>query len=195
MALELNRLFVALWPGTAVRDACSDAARGLRMRMQPTGRAIPPDQFHLTLSFLGDAVSAEAETRLRALLGQVRVTPFRLTLDYASCFRESRVHWWLGCRNSPAELTTLHIQLRDAVHRAGITPDRARFVPHLTLQRDAGTPLPQTPVTPINWDVESFTLARSRIDLPAPQYDQLEHWTLRAPELAEPAGGQMPLNF
>ncbi|HEY1078089.1 MAG TPA: RNA 2',3'-cyclic phosphodiesterase [Fontimonas sp.] len=194
MALELNRLFLALWPNAAVRDACSDAARSLRMRMQPSGRAIPPEQFHLTLTFLGNAVDAAAESRLRALLGQVRVSPFRLSLDYASCFRDG-AHWWLGCRHSPPELATLHIQLRDAVHRAGITPDRARFVPHLTLQRDAGMLLPQTAVTPIGWDVESFTLARSRIDLPAPQYDQLEHWTLRAAETAAPAGGQMPLNF
>ncbi len=193
--MQVNRLFLALWPNDAVRSACTDVARKLRMRMQPSGRAIPSEQLHMTLVFLGNSVSADAEARLRELVGQVRVTPFHLSLDHASCFRDNRVYWWLGCRNSPAELTTLHGELRDAAHRSGITPDRARFVPHVTLQRDAGMPLPQTPVTPIGWDADTIVLARSRIDLPSPQYELIDQWPLRAPEPVAPAGGQIPLDF
>ena len=71
----MNRLFVALRPPAAVRDALLDATEGVeRARWQDE------DQLHLTLRFVGE-VDAPIANDLAAALGQVDAAPFDL-LDY-----------------------------------------------------------------------------------------------------------------
>ncbi len=190
MPIEVNRLFFALWPTDAVRAACAEAARTLRMRMQPLGHPIPAERYHITLLFLGDRVSPQREAALRQAAGLVRAPPFRLELDHAGSFRKARIPWWLGTRHPPEAATRLHDLLRDAALRVQLAPERTRFVPHLTVLRDAGTPLPPTQVAPIVWDVDQFVLVRSRIDRSPVEYELLERWPLRAS--ADPAPDPQP---
>ncbi|SFF39291.1 2'-5' RNA ligase [Fontimonas thermophila] len=190
----INRLFFALWPSAAVRQACAEAARGLRMRMQPTGYLSPPDRYHITLLFLGDFVPADKEAAARQAASLVRSPPFALRLDQAGSFRNRAIPWWLGMRELPPQLERLHERLRDAMLRVGVTPDRMRFVPHLTVVRDAGKPLPPTPVTPIDWAVDEFVLVRSRLDRNPVEYELLGRWPLTgAPDEGAAAPDQLAL--
>lgn len=190
----INRLFFALWPTDAVRSACADAARGLRMRMQPTGYLSKPDRYHITLLFLGDTVPAAKEAAARQAASLVRSPPFTLRLDHAGSFRNRQIPWWLGARELPAELERLYERLRDAMLRADVTPDRMKFVPHLTVVRDAGKPLPATPITPIEWKVEEFVLVRSRLDRNPVEYELIGRWPLTGvPDNSGPEPDQLAL--
>jgi 2'-5' RNA ligase len=184
---ELNRLFFALWPTEAVRRAADEAARGLRMKMQPGGYLSAPERYHVTLLFLGDTVPAAQEAAARAAAAKLRAAPFELQLDLASSFPRNReIPWWLGPRETPAALSAFYEALREQMVAGGVTPERLRFVPHLTILRNARLALPPTPITPIPWRVDEFVLVRSRLDLKPVEYELLERWPLRGAEPPPP---------
>ncbi|MES0872543.1 RNA 2',3'-cyclic phosphodiesterase [Sinimarinibacterium thermocellulolyticum] len=189
-----NRLFFALWPDEATRAACAEAARVLRLRMQPRGAPSVAQRYHLTLLFLGDDVPEVAETAARQVASHVRARPFTLRLDHAGSFRNREVPWWLGSREPPPALSTLHERLREALLRARVPVQPMRFSPHLTIHRDAGAPLPPTLIQPIEWPVRDFVLIRSHIGRAPVVYEQVGCWPLDpdAPEAAA-GGGQMRL--
>lgn len=189
MSVEPNRLFFALWPDDAVRAAAAAAARRLRVRLPPGGRPSPPERYHITLQFLGSTVPAHEQAAVVEAAARVRAVPFVLRLDQAGSFRARSIPWWLGCREVPAELGRLHEQLRDSLRRIQVSGDRTRFIPHLTIQRDARQSLPPTPIAPIDWHVEDFVLVRSRLDLNPVAYEVIGRWPLRT----EPDAGQLAL--
>jgi 2'-5' RNA ligase len=195
--MEPNRLFFALWPNDAVRAACHAAARQLNIRMPSGGYLSAAERYHITLLFLGDHVpKAQEEAALRAA-ALVRAAPFSLTLDHASSFRNREIPWWLGARTTPAALTTFYGRLRDAMVQANVSLERMRFVPHLTVVRNAKLALPPTPVDAIAWDVTEFALIRSRLDRKPVSYEVLGTWPLAGsadePEAAPAAPPQLSL--
>jgi 2'-5' RNA ligase len=197
--MEPNRLFFALWPGEAVRAACQAAARQLNIRMPSGGYLSKPERYHITLLFLGDRVlPAHQDAALKAA-ALVHAPPFTLTLDHASSFRNREIPWWLGARTLPPELNTLYARLRDAMVQANVPLERMRFVPHLTIARNAKLALPPTPIEPIAWDVGEFALIRSRLDLQPVRYDVLGRWPLDGgadtPPSPAPVRAQLDLGF
>lgn len=199
--MQLNRLFFALWPTETVRAQCHDAARQLAVRLQSGGRRSSPELYHLTLLFLGDQVSPQREAAALRAAATVLSPPFTLTLDHAGSFRNQSIPWWLGTRETPPALHTLHERLREAMLRAAVPPERMKFVPHLTIVRDAAQSLPPTPVAPIDWAVEEFVLIRSRLDLRPAQYEVLGRWPLdpnaplAVPATPPPPPPQLDLGF
>ncbi|MGH8445133.1 MAG: RNA 2',3'-cyclic phosphodiesterase [Solimonas sp.] len=187
--MEPNRLFFALWPGEAVRVACHGAAKQLNIRMPSGGYLSAPERYHITLLFLGDHVPKPQEDAALRAAALVRAAPFGLTLDQASSFRNREIPWWLGARTTPAALTQFYGRLRDTMVQANVSLERMRFVPHLTVVRNAKLPLPPTPIEPIAWDVAEFALIRSRLDRKPVSYEVLGSWPLNgsAEELPAPA--------
>jgi 2'-5' RNA ligase len=57
----VSRLFVAAWPPADVVDAL----RGVVVPDEPNVRWVPPEQWHVTLRFLGDADPADVADALR----------------------------------------------------------------------------------------------------------------------------------
>lgn len=186
--LKLNRLFFAIWPDEAVRRACTETARELRLKMQPAGYLTNPERYHITLLFLGDTVPPEQERAAIEAAGRVRLAPFRFHLDVASSFRGKQGLWWLGTRENPPELTRLYEQLHEALMSIRVVPERMRFVPHLAVLREARKPLPPTAIGAIDWPVTHFVLVRSRLDLQPPHYEILERWPLASEPAGSPAG-------
>lgn len=188
MPAELNRLFFALWPDDDVRNACTQAARDLKIRMQPTGYLSAAQRYHMTLLFLGDHVAADKEAAARQAAAAVRAAPFELKLDHAGSFRNNRqIPWWLGAREPPPGLQSLYERLRESMTRAGVTPERMRFVPHLTVLRDPRMTLPVTAIRPVIWPVTEFVLIRSHVDRSPVEYELLDRWPLdAAPDAVQP---------
>jgi 2'-5' RNA ligase len=192
MASELNRLFFALWPTDSVRSECAQAARELKIRMQPGARLSAAERYHMTLLFLGDYVAGDKQEAALRAASTVRSAPFEMKLDHAGSFRNPRdIPWWFGVRDQPPALKTLYERLREAMIGAGVTPDRMRFTPHLTILRDPKLALPPTAIKPINWLVNEFVLIRSRLDLKPMEYELLGRWTLT--DGAQPTAPQMDL--
>jgi 2'-5' RNA ligase len=126
-----KRLFVAL----GLPRSCKEALLALDPHL--TGlRWLPEEQFHLTLSFLGE-VEIYAEERLRQALREVQVHSFLLPLRGVGVFnsrgRLSVV--WVGVGKGHPHLFALHRRIQDAVLRAGLQADLKPFHPHVTVGR------------------------------------------------------------
>lgn len=109
----------------------------------PLPRKEPPENFHMTLVFLGEhpePVLQAAHEGFEAL----RMPRFALSLQGLGLFggEKPRVAW---AGVSPSEpLMRLQAKLEQAARRAGITVDSRRFVPHVTLGRFPPPPIEET---------------------------------------------------
>jgi 2'-5' RNA ligase len=103
-------------------------------------RWLPVDQFHLTMSFLGQ-VEAEQEDTLRTALATVRVPPFFLPIQGVGAFGGARpTIVWAGVGKGHPHLFALHKHIQDAVLQSGFEPDLKPFHPHITLARAKDVP-------------------------------------------------------
>jgi 2'-5' RNA ligase len=131
---ESKRLFV----GIELPLDCKTALQALDPHL-PGLRWLPPEQIHLTLSFLGD-VEPSKHNLLTERLREVRVPPFFLPLQGMGSFnargRPSVV--WVGIGKGHPHLFALHKHVQDAVLRAGLEPDLKPFHPHVTVGRAKG---------------------------------------------------------
>jgi 2'-5' RNA ligase len=176
---ERHHLFFALWPDASVRSRIAAAAADLRQGSERRGRWIDPSRYHLTVCFLGmHATLAEPLVQgACAAAARICASAFDLTLDVAGSFGNART-CWLGCREVPAPLPALHHELSAALREHGVIPaGDTRFVPHVTVLRDADRALPARLPSPITWRVGEFVLIGSRIAPPAP-YRLLARWAL-----------------
>ncbi len=125
------RLFVALdlpWPLRQVLSLM--AGSGI-----PGARWVSPDNYHLTLRFIGETQAHRAEDIDHALSG-IRARGFSLTLAGLGTFTKGgRVNsLWVGVERNP-QLDHLQNKIETALQRVGVEPERRRFTPHVTLAR------------------------------------------------------------
>lgn len=130
------RLFVALRPPVEALTELDAAVSALR-----TGsslRWVPPDQWHVTVAFLG-AVEADAVPELTTRLARAahRHPSLRLRLGGGGAFPSGRRGGvlWVGVDGDTTALRPLVWSVRAAARRSGIPVDEGRFRPHITLAR------------------------------------------------------------
>jgi 2'-5' RNA ligase len=125
------RLFVALDLPWALRERLSLlAGSGV-----PGARWVSPENYHLTLRFIGETQPHRAEDIDHALAA-LRGRGFSLTLAGLGTFAKGgRVNsLWAGVERNP-QLDHLQNKIETALQRAGLDPERRRFTPHVTLAR------------------------------------------------------------
>lgn len=139
------RLFAAVLPPPSVVDDL-DAFLTPRREAERRLRWTPPESWHLTTAFMADVADRHLDRLTDRLSAAARRTPaFTLTLGRGGAFPwplETK-HLWLGVVEGADALTGLAERCRNAASHAGVKPDGARFVPHLTLAR-AHRPLDST---------------------------------------------------
>ena len=130
------RLFVAIDPPESVRLRLAGLCNGV-----PGARWVPPEQFHLTLRFIGDVDSGTFADIADALAG-IGVAPFSLRLRGVGHFppRSQPRVLWAGVEDS-APAARLHDKIEARLRRLGVSPDSRKFAPHVTLARLRGTRL------------------------------------------------------
>jgi 2'-5' RNA ligase len=150
------RLFLALWPPRAVRDALADHMRQWQWSSQ--ARPTPLERLHLTLHFIG----AVPEARLDELKARLHAPFLPFTLELA------RPEVWPGgiavlcATQTPAALQTLHAQLGERLRALGLPVDERPLRPHVTLARKAQGAHRPAQRDVIAWDVSSgYALVRS----------------------------------
>lgn len=100
----------------------------------------PAENFHITLRFFGSIPEDVAED-LDAELAGLRQKSFDLRLKGADWFgREEPRALWLGVEAGEA-LDVLQQKCERAARKAGLEPDKRKFVPHVTLAYCNGTPV------------------------------------------------------
>lgn len=149
------RLFVALWPGPAVRRALA----GCRDRQAwPAGARPTADrQLHLTLHFIG-AVPAGRVGEVAAALA-VPSAAFELTLDRIEAWPRGLV---VCCPAAiPTAMQHLHAELAGALRQLALPVEPRPFRPHVTLARRASPCPPLTQPGPLRWPVHDHVLVQS----------------------------------
>lgn len=121
------RLFVAIELNRDMKRQLLNIQEQLR-RLGVRGNYTPPENFHLTLAFIGDY--SEPDSVLE-VLESLCFDPFELHLRGIGSFGEL---WWAGLEENQ-ELSNLVRQLRQKLAQAGIPFDKKKFLPHITLVR------------------------------------------------------------
>ena len=126
------RLFLAL----PVSDLAESALAAVQSKLK-VGRLTLPEQFHVTLAFLGDVRPGEAE-ELDATLSAMVLPAVRIEIAGIGHFGRGKPRLVYAAVTPDAALTALQGKVAQAARRAGITVERRKFVPHVTLARLSG---------------------------------------------------------
>jgi RNA 2',3'-cyclic 3'-phosphodiesterase len=132
------RLFVALTLPETIRWQLRLLCGGL-----PGARWVPPENFHLTLRFIGEVDGAEFHDIDAALAG-IRAPRFTMSFASVGHFGSGAKlrSIWAGVDKQPA-LAHLRDKIESAVVRAGAEPNGQKFHPHVTLARSKGELVPK----------------------------------------------------
>lgn len=171
-----RRLFFASWPSDELRSTL--APRILALQSPAAGRPQRPDQWHVTLEFLGPVPESRMERALEAA-AEVRAQPCEIRFDAVEYWRRPEV-LCLVARALPAPLDSLVRQLRAALGARGFEPESRQFRAHLTLARKVAHPVSHGAFEPVCWPVVDFALVESVTDRAGSRYMPLRHWPLGA---------------
>ena len=130
-----KRLFVAIDPPGPIREQLSLLCGGL-----PNARWCSPEQFHLTLSFIGE-VDGSAFLDIRETLAEISSPQLTLQLEGVGFFppRGQPRIVWAGVHRNEA-LQGLQRKITTRLFHLGLEPENRKFTPHITLARLQGTP-------------------------------------------------------
>jgi 2'-5' RNA ligase len=167
-----DRLFFALWPDSALRQALSGRVEDITASIE--GKPQRPDQWHVTLEFLGQ-VPRERQPALRAAAARVSRPSMAIEFDRVEHWRKPQVVCLVASR-VPAELATLVAQLRAALVAEGFATDLRPFRPHLTLARKVRSAADSLLDPPFVWRSGGFALVRSVTDPAGSRYEPLDWW-------------------
>jgi RNA 2',3'-cyclic 3'-phosphodiesterase len=178
------RLFVAIEIPPDAKRAVEVAVAPLR-EMFPKARWVPPENWHVTVKFLG-----QTWPRLRAWVGErvaeaaASCAAFDTRLEGVGTFpspRHARVVW-AGIDDRSGRMADVAHALDAALAREFRSESRA-FAAHLTVARsDPPLEMPptfaETDVEPVAFRVDRVVLFRSHVRRPAPVYEPVETYAL-----------------
>jgi 2'-5' RNA ligase len=153
IAKQHARLYYALWPNQPMVRKLGVAQTDV------VGRKVNADQLHLTLAFLGNQ-PIDKLPALAAVLAQLPPQGFVIELDRYGYFKQQKIAW-IGPTEVPLALLALRRALLMGL--STITPRlkaEPRFVPHVTLARDAQAPAQQF-AKRISWPAKRIVLVQS----------------------------------
>ena len=132
----MPRLFVAIDTPEPVRQRLAGLGGGI-----PGARWTPPEQFHLTLRFIGEVADATLDDIAEAL-AMVDLAPFSIRLKGVGHFppRGSPRVLWAGVEDATTA-ARLHDRIEARLRRLGLPPDDRRFAAHITLARLRNAPI------------------------------------------------------
>ena len=165
-----HRLFFALLPDARVGRKILKLQKDLAC----DGRAVRPDQLHVTLVFLGNH-RLERIAELTEIASVMDFEPCSVKLDCLGGFSRARVAW-LAAENVPQSLVDFREALAGALTGAGFSFDRKRFKFHLTLYRHLRKPQATIASEPVKWHIDGFSLMESVGIRNGVRYDCLGHW-------------------
>lgn len=152
------------------------------------GRLVPPENFHITLAFLGAQPRPVLED-VHSMLDGIQPDPIDLEVDGLGVFggEKPRLLFAQIVPNKP--LNALRKKVRTAAREAGIDLGHESYHPHITLARFGGSGLVGPEVLDVQqflsarmgrakgaFTAEGFTLFESRLGSEAPYYSALAEY-------------------
>ena len=131
----MPRLFTGVEIPPEVAQALSTLRGGL-----PGARWIDPENYHVTLRFIGD-VDDDIAHEVESLLGRVRRAPFELRIEGLTSFGSKKPRAVVASVEPSSALMEAQAEQERMMQRIGLEPEGRKYTPHVTLARlrDAST--------------------------------------------------------
>jgi len=177
------RLFIGLGIPEHLRMSLAALQGGI-----PGARWVKPENYHITLRFLGELSRHQARD-IDAALSDLDVPEFEVALSGVGCFgSKGRVRdVWTGVVPEGA-LNHLQSKVERACVQEAMPPDRRKFKPHCTLARMRDVPEhacadfmnAHAAFSTMPFDVERFYLYESHLGREGAHYEVVAEYPLRA---------------
>jgi RNA 2',3'-cyclic 3'-phosphodiesterase len=189
------RLFTAIELSAEIRHAIASQAASLRTQWADPARRwrwVSPDQFHLTLKFLGDTPEASLSL-LQDSLSRVSAgfPGFSMTFSGFGCFGRGKdlQVLWLGVQDGSDRCRQLADRINEGLDAVGFKKETRPFHPHITLARaKPGSRRTARPsMVPVSLTrlglhtVNQVALFRSTLTPRGPLYEVIERFALGPP--------------
>ena len=125
----MPRLFTGLEIPKALGESLSLLRGGMR-----GARWIDPENYHVTLRFIGD-VDDDIEQEIAWLLGKVRRKDFELRLDGLQSFGGRKPRAVIAAVAPSQPVMELQAEHERLMRRVGLDPEARKYTPHVTLAR------------------------------------------------------------
>ena len=160
----MPRLFTGLEIPREIVDALAILRGGL-----PGARWIDPENYHITLRFIGDIDDVLAH-EIASMLDQVKRRGFELRFDGLSSFGGRRPRAVIATMQPVAPLLELQAEHERIMQRVGLEPEGRKYSPHVTLARLRDSSSRQVadylaargPLNGLSFPVSRFVLFSSR---------------------------------
>ena len=125
----MPRLFTGLEIPNAVTDRLLSVRGGLS-----GARWITPDNYHITLRFIGDIDELMARD-VFAILARVNRSPIPITIEGIAAFGGDRPRALVAKVTPTPDLMELQAEHERLMRRIGLSPEPRKYTPHITLAR------------------------------------------------------------
>jgi 2'-5' RNA ligase len=125
----MPRLFTGLEIPAEIGQTLSNLRGGL-----PGARWIDPENYHVTLRFIGD-IDGVAANEIASMLFRVNRKPFEVALQGLSSFGGRKPRAVVASIVPSRPLIELQAELERLMQRFGLDPEGRKFTPHVTLAR------------------------------------------------------------
>jgi RNA 2',3'-cyclic 3'-phosphodiesterase len=125
----MPRLFIAL-------EVPLDITRSLTLLKggMANARWIDPENYHITLRFIGDVENHMAD-EIAAALDRIKCAPFDVSLSGVGEFGSKKPHSLYANVRPNVELNRLAADMERLCQRIGLPAEPRKFVPHITIAR------------------------------------------------------------
>ncbi len=126
----MPRLFTGIEIPADISLALSSYRGGL-----PGARWVDPENYHMTLRFIGDIDDRTADD-VCSILGEVRRRhPLAIVIDRLDTFGGGKPRTVFARASGNDDLSELQAEQERLIRQVGLAPERRRFIPHVTLAR------------------------------------------------------------
>ena len=125
----MPRLFTGLEIPPEISQSLSYLRGGL-----PGARWIDPEDYHVTLRFIGD-IDGMAANEIASTLLRINRKPFEVSLQGLSSFGGKKPRAVVASVAPSRPLMELQAELERLMQRFGLDPEGRKFTPHVTLAR------------------------------------------------------------
>jgi 2'-5' RNA ligase len=125
----MPRLFTGIEIPPEVGQALASLRGGL-----PGARWIDPENYHLTLRFIGDVDDMTAG-EVASMLGRVKRGPFELRMDGLTSFGGRKPRAVVATVAGARDLMDVQAEHERLMQRIGLEPEGRKYTPHVTLAR------------------------------------------------------------
>lgn len=122
-----------LFTGLEIPPEIGETLSGLRGGL-PGARWIDPENYHVTLRFIGD-IDGVSANEIAGVLSRVNRKPFDVALQGLQSFGGKKPRAVVASVVPSRPLLELQADLERLIRRVGLDPEGRKFTPHVTLAR------------------------------------------------------------